>query len=280
MPVTVTELQRSRDRSFSGDEGDATLRFLIEGTTDDATADAALVSSSPATYRGLLRSDFEVEELKSGLYLGSVEYNTEGERNKEKTTTGDLPAADDISKQFRFQIGTTSEHVTNSLETRNTYSVVGAGTAPDFETAVNVTPQGGVQGVDVLVPTATFSERGYFLHADLDATYKQNLYDLVGKTNNALFKGHAAGEVLFLGAAGSYNERRGWWEIDFQFGWRPNQTGLTVGSITGIAKDGWDYLWFVHTEERDATANALVRRPKHCYRERVYAAGDFSVLGL
>jgi len=47
--------------------------------------------------------------------------------------------------------------------------------------------------------------------------------------------------VLFLGATGS---ERGEgpdddWEITFRFAANPNQTGLSVGSISGISKKGW-----------------------------------------
>jgi hypothetical protein len=53
--------------------------------------------------------------------------------------------------------------------------------------------------------------------------------------NDSGFKGFAAGECLFLGAAGT-KRGSGDWEIGYRFASSPNVTGLTVGDITGINK--------------------------------------------
>ena len=58
----------------------------------------------------------------------------------------------------------------------------------------------------------------------------------------------------------------------------PKASGLTVGSITGISKKGWEYLWVLYEEAEDATAKALVKVPVAVYIERVYEEGDFAGL--
>jgi len=69
-------------------------------------------------------------------------------------------------------------------------------------------------------------------------------------------------------------------EICYEFMAAPNVTSLTVGDITGIAKNGFDYLWTRYDEVVDATANRLVRRPTAVYVEQVFNSGDFSVLSI
>jgi len=111
----------------------------------------------------------------------------------------------------------------------------------------------GVDGVDITVPVYQFSETHYFSDAQVNASYNGAIFSCTGKTNAGGFKGFAPGEVLFLGASGS---KRGDspdddWEITFQFAASPNETGLSLGSITGINKDGWEYLWVRYADAED-----------------------------
>ena len=108
------------------------------------------------------------------------------------------------------------------------------------------------------------------------------LMGLTGAVNNAVFRGFQAGEVLFLGAGGS---RRGTdpddrWEISYKFAASPNQTGMAVGSIAGIQKRGWDYLWVQYGEDVDATAKVLIKKPIAVYVEQVYPIASFAGLGI
>lgn len=96
---------------------------------------------------------------------------------------------------------------------------------------------------------------------------------------NGSFKGLAAGECLFLGAAGSKRGDEDW-EITFRFAGSPNVTGLSVGPITGISKKGWEYLWVRYADVEDDNAKALVKRPVAAYVEQVYDAGNFGALGI
>jgi hypothetical protein len=97
--------------------------------------------------------------------------------------------------------------------------------------------------------------------------------------NASGFKGFAKGEVLFLGASGS---KRGLddWEITFRFAASPNVAGLNLGSIAGIAKEGWQYLWVRFIDDEDPTAKALIKRPVAAYVEQVYPYGNFANLGI
>ena len=120
--------------------------------------------------------------------------------------------------------------------------------------------------------------------------YKGTLFQLTGKVNNAAFRGLAAGECLFLGASGTLHgtestsgggtSEDGDWEITYRFAASPNKTGITIGSITGIAKKGWEYLWVRYADVEDTTAMVIVKKPVSVYVEKVYDDGDFAALGI
>jgi hypothetical protein len=113
------------------------------------------------------------------------------------------------------------------------------------------------------------------VHAPLD---KNTLFALTGKVNDDTFKGLAAGECLFLGASGTLRDSGEDWEITYSFAASPNRTGITVGSITSIAKKGWEYLW---VEYGEATSNnRLIKVPVSVHVEQVYESGDFAGLGI
>jgi len=60
----------------------------------------------------------------------------------------------------------------------------------------------------------------------------------------------------------------------------PNRTGITVGSIGGISKKGWEYLWVRYADVEDTGSNTLVKRPVAAYVEKVYEEGNFAGLGI
>jgi hypothetical protein len=242
----------------------AELTYIVRGTTSDSSARSALLSNSPTLHNGLSRDDAEVEEIAPSSWLGIVRYASSDQAP---------PQVGESSFSFETRGGT--QHITQSLSTVGTYAASGY-TAPDFGGAIGVQSD-GVEGVDITVPVYTFSETHYF--DTISTAYKSTLFYLTGRTNSGAFKGLDAGEGLFLGAAGS---KRGDdpWEITFAFAGSPNVTGLSIGTITGIAKNGWDYIWARYAEVEDATAKMLVRKPIAAYVERVYREGDFSALGI
>ncbi|NJL31873.1 MAG: hypothetical protein HC898_09710 [Phycisphaerales bacterium] len=149
--------------------------------------------------------------------------------------------------------------------------------------AIGVTDaSGGVEGVDITVPVYQFSETHYLPASQVTQSYKAALFQLTGKVNSDSFRGLAAGECLFLGASGS---RRGTgpdddWEITFRFAGSPNRTNLTLGSITGIDKKGWEYLWVRYADAEDTASKTLVKQPVAVYIEKVYQEASFSGLEI
>jgi hypothetical protein len=267
---SLTELIDSREWT-TGDKPTVTLHYILDGTSDDLTAKTLLLNSTASTYDGLVRADCTIEPIfvdtdsGKGKWDCRVRYISPERKEPE---VGDPP-------QFSFDTSGGTQHVTQSIATVQKYAPSGK-TAPDFKGAIGVTSD-NVDGVDITVPVYSFSETHYVADATVTTEYRLALMALTGTVNNAAFKGFAAGECLFLGAAGSKRGAEDW-EITFRFAVSPNRTGITVGDITGIAKQGWQYMWVRYDDAEDSTAKAIVKKPVAVYIEKVYADGDFSIL--
>jgi len=268
MAIQMVELVESR-RVVTGGSPSAEFTYSLSGTASESAAKSAALAGTAGTYDGLTRQTIDLEPVwvdtvaGDGRWTATVRYGLQEPVQTDQST-------------YQFDTGGGSRHITNSLETVHRYAA--SGTAPDYRGAVGVTAD-GVEGVDITVPVYNFSETHYKADSFVTPAYKAKLFALTGKVNGGPFKGFAAGEVLFLGASGS---KRGadQWEIAFRFAASPNRTGLAVGDITGIAKNGWEYLWVRYEDQEDAAAKALVKRPVAAYVERVYEGGDFSDLGI
>lgn len=266
MSIVVEERFESREVA-AGESPSADLQYWISGTNDDEAALGAMLAAAPLIYGPLVYKSATCKPLGYELWEGSVRY---GPYKKE-----DTPETGDSSYQFDTGGGTTK--ITQSLATSQSKAPAGK-TAPNFNGAIGVTHD-GVDGVDITIPVYNFSETHILADESVDGAYKAAIFALTGTTNDATFRGFAVGEVLFLGASGS---KRGEddWEITFKFAASPNVAGLVVGTITGINKGGWEYLWIRYADEEDAAAKVLVKKPIAAYVEKVYNAGDFSNLGL
>jgi hypothetical protein len=257
MTITIDETYRSREGA-DGDQQTAELRYVIQGTDDDSVVRSLLLSTSPRYYNDLRRGDVNFEPLGGDVWDCSVQY-----------------AAQD--SQFTFDTGGGTQHVSQSLGTVGTYAAPGE-TAPNFQGAIGVN-EDQVAGTDITVPVYNFTETHFVDDLLVTQQYKLDLFFLTGKVNNAGFKGFAKGELLFLGASGT---KRGQddWEITFRFAASPNVANLQLGNITGITKEGWQYLWVRYTDDEDTAAKTLIKRPVSAYVEQVYPYGDFLLLGL
>lgn len=266
MPIVVEEKFDSRN-STAGQNASVELKYIVFGTNSDLAAKSELASESPSEYDDLPRQSIQIEPLANDIWEGTVRYGVT-EQN-EPPQTGE--------SSFAFDTGGGSQHITHSHGTVGIYAPSGM-TAPNFQGAIGVTDN-GVDGVDITIPVYHFSETHYLPDSAVTLAYRGTLFNLTGKVNNGGFKGHAAGECLFLGASGA---KRGGddWEITYRFAGSPNITGLAVGPITGIAKKGWEYLWVRYADVEDESAKVLVKRPVAAYVEQVYDSGNFSALGI
>ena len=270
MAVTATENIASRTYSAESAE---TL-WTIRGTTSEATAIATLALAAPTTFNGMLPGTLRVKETdRNDVWIGTVPYKPAGKKPKEPATTGD----------DGFSLRTTGgrQHITNSIATTASYAA--AGTAPDYKNLIGVTDK-SVDGVDVVVPSFTFSQKYYVSNVNFTSAFILTLFNQTGTMNNAVWTAYfrnasiefPTGTVLFLGA--EINERGDDVEVVQQFTATQDQTGLSVGEISAIAKNGQDYLWIHYETKEDGIAKRLVKQPTAVYVEQVYQESDFDEL--
>jgi hypothetical protein len=266
MAVTVQERDTSR-RWTTGDSPTLEMIYTCEGSTGEGDIKAAVEAVAPSSYQGLRRSSIDlqpevIDEMTGlGRWTATVRYARRAAKE-----VGD--------SSYSFDTSGGNQHITQSLATIS--RTAASGTAPDCKGAIGWDGQ-NVQGVDIVVPTYSFSETHYLSDNDVTEAYKGKLFGLTGKVNNASFKGLAAGECLFLGASGA---KRGDddWEITFRFAARPNRTNVAVGDITVPAAKGWEYLWVRYGPA--VSNSSLVQVPVAAYVEQVYQSGDFSDFGI
>lgn len=269
MPVTLTEKLDSR-RYSKGDNPSLEMIYILTGTSDEQTAMMLVENSTATLWNGLSRQSIDIEPdwvdstHSTGQWTATIRYGLAP------------PPPETGESTFSFDTSGGSQHITQSIHTVMIYG--GVTNAPDFYGAIGVTHD-SVEGVDITVPVYSFSETHYLADSAVTDAYKGTLFRLTGKVNTASFRGLAAGECLFLGASGSKRGAEDW-EISFKFAGSPNKTGITVGTITGIAKKGWEYMWVRYADDVDATSKSIVKRPVGVYIEQVYENGDFSQLGI
>lgn len=244
--------------------------YIITGDTTETDARESLLYQVPATLDDLplLDNACEVEETDAtDIFYGTAIWGVEGLSFQPPDPTG---------FEMSFSAQTESVHISHSYETIAKYPT-GAGNAADFKQAINVQQDGTVEGVDILIPHMGFQVTYVFDEDAVDQAYVLQISALVGTVNDDTFAGFPAGELLLTRVSGQKRIEDGAWAITFEFAHSPNQTGLTIGDLTGIAKKGWEYLWVYYRWVSDVT-HTLVKIPAYAYVERVYPNGDFADL--
>jgi hypothetical protein len=274
MPATI------QDRfGWSLSDKGAERLYTVFDTDSPVEARQVVEDESPSSIDigplRLYRSSCEVEETSNGLWHCRAIY-----------APRERSGAVEEATSFSFETRGGTQHITQSLQTVATYPAASASFAPpNFGGAINV-DENGPQGVDINVPVFSFNIVD--IRQTVDQTYIGNLYGLTATVNSApvTFSTDddasitlAAGEGLYLGAAGTKRSGQPW-EITHAFAASPNVTGLSIGTITDIAKAGWEYLWAYYAKAEDAVAKRLIVRPIAVYVERVYRHGNWTFLDL
>ncbi|MGC1272801.1 MAG: hypothetical protein WBC44_03775 [Planctomycetaceae bacterium] len=271
MAVTVELLGQSGNHSESPSR---MRRYFVRGATDESDALVALLASVPAIHAsGLVLRTVSVDEKVVGGFECEAQYGVF--QKKDPPQKGE--------SQFNFEVSAQPVKVYVPLEPQTVYTAPGL-TPPQASDVAGwlIGDQGdgkGPEGVEVYEPVASFSETHYLDATGLTPLYRATVLYLVGKTNNAAFKGFAAGEVLCQSISGSRRASDDW-EISFRFSVRQNQTGLTIAGVTGINKQGWQYLWPRYELKKDAGAKQLTNKVTHIVVADVFKPGNFSALGI
>jgi hypothetical protein len=263
--ITINEKVGSRTTT-EGDNPSIELVYIIDGSTDDIACKIALDAYAPGTYDGLAKKSLHLDPVnnRNGRWTGTVRYGIYTR-----------PETNDNSYTFDTTGGTTK--ITQSLATVNAYAPDGK-SAPDFQGAIGFDGK-TIQGCDITVANYKWTETHYVPLQFVGAVYRNFLANMSGTVNDAPFRDHFIGEVLFLGAVGSQRGVEDW-EIQYNFIASPTLLNLSVGEITGIVKGGWDYLWVLYEEIDDDTSSKLISVPRAAYVEKVYMRSNFANLGI
>ncbi|MDD4889064.1 MAG: hypothetical protein PHU85_03970 [Phycisphaerae bacterium] len=257
MAAVATERFGSRQRGSDS----VKLLYVIFGTNDGDAAYVALAAAAPASYGGFSSRTIQpVERQGVDFWFGEVDYVASTAQEAGDST-------------YEFDTGGGTQHITQSLALIQSYNATGY-VAPESYGAIGVTSD-SVEGCDITVPSYHFSNRVFLEAGIVTAAYRRTLYLLTGTTNLYAWYGFEAGEVLFLGASGTYRQAEGDWELSFKYAASPNQTGLTIGTMTGIEKPGWAYLWVRYQDTKDETSKSAVKQPIAAYVNQVYRTASW-----
>jgi len=268
MTATVKEVVQSQGGVYGRSPGN-TLRYQVLDCDNSTTAYALVDGASPSEYNGLLKQDVRMDPGEgTEVWYGEVGYGPFG-----RGTPGT-----DLS--WQLEIGGGTFHITNGLVHRETYESGGATGADIWKGAINCTRNNGevsVEGVDIESGDLQWSETHWMYYNFFTPAYMSLLYSMNKRVNTYAWRIFSAGEVLFRGVSVQTvgTDRV---SLTFKFAASPNITNLTVGSITGVTKYGWDYAWVEYAET--TASNRHVANPLAVHVEQVYYGGDFRLLGL
>lgn len=288
MSATVAEKNISRELAVGADNSRTRECFVFNATREEDAVAAIMADTTtfPLTWTttqnsvifNFVRSTVKVKDFDDGnaphsTWEGSVDYVLQGFQVNAPYQTGD--------NLTTFEIGTQTVNKKFSEDAPTTFPA--AGSAPNYGHLINVTPD-GVEGVDVDVPTLVLSKTFYYADADVTTAWIEDVWAVAcNPINDDTFYDFAAGTLKFLGVSGTRRFNGGDWELTFKFAASPNVTGLTIGSITGIAKTGWQYLWIDYKKDEITYASTKLKYAwvaEFVYVHTVYGSSDFADLGI
>jgi hypothetical protein len=293
MAITIIEDNGSRSATIArlGRKAQSVMKrsYKLFGTDNDLEVHSFLNTAITPFWDYPGAGDQRLQAESYSLeYLGDEAWHVEVSYVKEGGAD-DPQESEPLRRSRAFDTAGGTTHMTQAQGSppERRYPDSGDDAAPDQKGAIGVDGN-SVQGVDVVIPALTWTETYSVPSTYVSTPYIKSLSSITGTVNNSSFRGFAAREVLFLGASGNqdWDERKGDgpWTLSFKFvasanaGQGATIPALTIGSITGIQKDGHEYLWVRYEDKIDD--ESLVKEPKYVYVNKVYRESSFSALGI
>lgn len=284
--ITIEELAKTRTMDDDKNGRKYSRVYIVYGTKDPYQARdlGPQVGTRHETY-----TDLYVES-RSYRVISHADYTSGGTPAVEITVEYASPEAPqpeggDTDAGLSYDFGAETENIGSSLAAQplHGFDVHNVG-----EWNINVQPDGTVEGVDILSPILTISERHSLTEGQFSPSYRRMLGQSIGKVNSATFREWEAGEVLFVGANVGKTNRR--WIVNYSFQVRRNRTGDDAipvelvrpgtGSryVVNIDKLGWQYIWTQNGTVKDG--ENLARGSFTVRVATVYPTMDFAVFGI
>jgi hypothetical protein len=245
------------------DEGTELTEENARAAVSEQTEDELTIGTTV-----VYRQEVSVSRLSDTIFLSHVRYGISRRYNVGESTIS-------IST-----IGG-SQHIDMSIATVATYggtenfkNLLNVRFGYDKENNENIIE--AVDGVEIPMPVCDLCETHWKNNSEITENYRRTLAIMVGKINNASFRGFAAGELQYLGAELNQRKKRGDWEISYHFAACENQTNITIGGITGINKKGWEYIWPIKKINPETKLPEIVQ----INVEQIYPYANFSALEI
>lgn len=266
--ISIRELS-GRDGSDSADNNTGNRRWLVRGSTDPIVCRTILVA-----YAGNI-SLYTYDSLG----LKSLSWNLYSEGGPD---AWEFSANYDYTPEpgeFTISIDTTGATVNTQLAYAQTAFAATNETAVDYGDSINVDAQGNPQGVDKIIPSLKLNVRAKIRESNITSAlaYAKVIANNTGKVNDATFLTFDRGELLFLGATGDIITNTDP-VLNFSFEASPNITNETIGTVTGINKLGWEYIWFDFKQKQDTATSLKTTVARAAYVAQVYDFADFTDL--
>lgn len=268
-----------------------TRSYKLFGSSDDLEVHAYVNSVVTSQllfwdYPGAFDQRLQAENYTLS-YLGDDAWQLEVSYTKDGAAD-DPNEPEPLRRSRSFDTGGGTTHITQAQgpqPERRFWN--GSPAAPNQKGAIGVDGD-SVQGVDIVIPALTWNETYDVPHGYVTVNYIKGLSRMTGTVNAEAFRGFAPREVLFLGASGGQDadekKGNGPWTLSYKFVASANAgegltvPALTIGDITGIEKNGHEYLWVRY--EDNVSNDSLIKEPKFVYVNQVYRETTFADLGI
>lgn len=248
--------------------------YALSPYADTSTAIAALEAAAPPTItlggRVLVRSGVEVDPVDGRkLWMGRADYSLpELEQNRPFPEVGD--------REISVRIVGESQTLRHSYFQRRWN--IAENDFTDFSEGGPINDAGdGPEGCEVLRPSCGFTERWILAEETVDADWVRAMSRIVGRTNDATFRGFEAGELLLLGIE-ARSRPGGDYEAHYSWAVKPNIEELPIAGITITDVEGWTYVW-VKTE-KSVIADKVRHKATDVVIEQVYLKANYGELGI
>lgn len=272
----VRLIRRPELIDWSSDPPTRRYRYLVLGTNIPTYAYNLVAADAPAviaTAQGILfRQDVIGTQKAYDRFEVEVPYATRDRQPGRWSWDGDTSGETvnvTISKESirRYGVGVSSEA-----------GSAAASNIPKHNGAIDVQAGAPPRGTSQVIPACKFNVEFKYPAGIVTPAHLKFVFNLTGKVNSTRFLVWDPGEVLFLGgrmSAGDQVES----SAHYAFAMSPNQTGLSFGSIAGVDKKGWEYLWISYAYSE--SASYMAQSPKFAYVERIYDTADLAgALGI
>jgi len=193
-----------------------------------------------------------------------------------------------LTYQYSLKIGGQQQQVRCDKEVVNTYGTNVPTLSAKGQTGAAIGWDGRtVHGCSIYVPQKTWTENVEIPISDFSFDYEDLVYQVqLAPVNLTPFRGHAPGAVIFLGMQVQLSTQNpDSVSASYEFSATPNNSAadntlLTIGALTDIAKDGWDYLEVNYTPQVDTNQPLVVPTPQNVIIHRVYDRSPFEWLNI